>query len=88
MAPGSLLTLAGLAAVAGTSSAFLHPLSRPSTRVAPRSNTLAGSRSYGTRMTVRRLPISISLCDFAGKFASWLQVADPEFLVLQIRVQP
>lgn len=57
MAPGSLLTFAGLAAVAGTTSAFLQPLSGLPTRVAPRSSKLAGSRSYGTRMTVRGVPV-------------------------------
>lgn len=79
MAPGSLLAIAGLA-VAGTSSAFLQPLSVPSARAVPRStSTLAGRRSYGTRMTVRSITPCLSrvmervvaLCRPAGIVCVW-----------------
>lgn len=83
MASG-LRTFAGLAALAGTS-AFLQPLSLPSTRVAPRPmNTLACGRSYRTRMTVRSVLASCTFVvwytgivmngwaiDFACNFRGW-----------------
>lgn len=53
MTPLGLRTLAGLAAVAGTS-AFLQPLSLLSTRVVPQPmSSPSCSRSHGIRMTVR-----------------------------------